>query len=299
MRVIVPKPIILLSSNIAEENYPVWDSTVTYNTDDIVLVENLGENKITKKYQSLIDNNVGIYPPDDPNSWQDLGATNRWAMFDSYTTTQTQNDASIDVTFTSNKVSHVALFNIEANDGIIEVYNPDDDSLIASYNFNLRLDQSTSWSDYFFGDFYYRTAYIQQIPYMLGDAKIRVVLNGSGTVKCGMLIVGYAHYIGKTYWGPRAGILDYSKKETDRYGVTYLVQGAWSKKTEFDVGIPNGSVDKIQKLLADLRATPCVWDANNDTNYDSLIVYGFYKDFDTLLSGPVVSRCTITIEGLI
>lgn len=299
MKVIVPKPITLISSNVAEDTTPEWDESTTYSSGDEVLVTGLGENGITKKYKSLQDNNTGHYPPDNPDWWEDEGATNKWKMFDNYVTTQTENSSSIDVTFTSNKISHVALFNVEAEDGTIEVRDSND-TLLATYNFSLRLDQSTSWSDYFFGDFYYRTAYIQQIPYILGEAKIRVVLTKTGTVKCGMLIVGYAHYLGCTLFGLRAGILDYSRKETDSYGRTYLAQGAWAKKTEFDVEIPNGSIDKIQRLLADLRATPCVWDANNDdTDYDSLIIYGFYKDFDIILTQPLFSKCEITIEGLI
>ena len=300
MRVIVPKPITLVSSNVPEEDYPVWDENTTYNAGDIVLVEGLGDNSITKKYQSIEDNNTGNYPPKAVDKWQDLGATNRWAMFDEYTTTQTENDNSIDVTFTCNKISHIALFNIEATHATIEVYDPENDSLIKSYDINLRLDRSTSWSDYFFGDFYYRTAYIQTIPFSFEDVKVRVVLDGLSRVKCGLLVAGRYHYIGCTYWGLRTGILDFSKKEIDKFGITYLSEGPWSKRAEFDVEIPNGSVGKVQKLLADLRATPCVWDANNDdTDYDNLIIYGFYKDFDIILRGAVVSKCTITIEGLI
>ena len=298
MRLIVPKPITLVSSNVAEDTRPEWDSSATYNTDDEVIVKNIENNGITKIYKSLLDNNTGNYPPDNPDKWLDLGATNKWKMFDERVGTQTVNSDSIDVTITSNKISHVALFETEANSVMIEVYDSSD-TLLAQYSPKLRLDSSLSWSDYFFGEILYRTAFVQQIPYILGTAKVRVLLEGS-TVKCGMLLVGYGYYIGETKWSPNIGILDYSKKETDEFGQTFLKQGYYAKRAEVDVEIRSASVDKVQRLLASVRATPCIWQLNNDTTaYDSLVIYGFYNDFSVVLDGVVLSSCSLTIEGLI
>lgn len=298
MRLIVPKPITLVSSNVDEDTRPVWDSSATYNKDDEVIVKNIGKNGITKAYKSLSDNNVGNYPPEKPDMWEDLGATNRWKMFDEIVGTQTVNSDSIDVTITSSKITHVALFETEATSVLIEVYD-DTDTLLAQYTPTLRLDSSLSWSDYFFGDVFFRTAFVRQIPYLLGGAKIRVLLEGS-TVKCGMLLVGYGYYIGETKWSPHLGINDYSRKEIDDWGRAFLKQGYYAKTAEIDVEIRSASVDKVQRLLASVRATPCIWQMNNDTTaYDALVVYGFYKDFAVILENVVLSSCSLTIEGLI
>ena len=64
-------------------------------------------------------------------------------------------------------------------------------------------------------------------------------------------------------------------------------------------------MDGIQRSLAAVRALPCLW--IGEEGYDSLAVYGFYKDFSTELTigkdpdtgAGGTSYVTLTIEGLI
>ena len=299
MRLIKLRPITVLNSNVPEENYETYDPAYAYHAGDIVLVQNLEPNGITKKFRSLADNNQGHYPPDNPDFWQDLGATNKWAMFDSYSTTQTVYDGNIQVEIEATKITHVALFNVEGNECTIEIWDNDTGDFINVYDQGLRLDQSLSWSDYFFGEFVFKTALVQQVPYMLGSTRLRITIYGS-TTKCGLLAVGYGQYIGCTTFGVRTGIDDYSVKAQLDFGEYYLKQGKFAKKAEVNLEIATGALSKIQKMLADVRATPCIWDLNNEnTNEDALIIYGFYKDFEVILSTPSISTCTLSIEGLI
>lgn len=307
MKVIVPKPITLVSSNVAEESYPVWDSSATYNKDNIVLVENLGDNKITKKYQSVIDSNTGNYPPDNPDKWKDLGATNKWAMFDGYVNTQTENEDSIDVTITARKIDYIALLEIHGISADIEIYEHGTTNLLWSTHLDLT-NSVYSWSQYFFEDITYQRSVSENLLnvgtdvaiYNL-DVDIHIVLNApEGTAKCGMVIAGYSYGIGDTQWYPKVGILDYSRKITDDFGRTYLQEGAWAKRIECDVSILTQDLDRVMRILASVRAKPCLWQLNNNTtNFDALLVYGFFKDFEIILSNPAISRCSLTIEGLI
>ena len=50
-------------------------------------------------------------------------------------------------------------------------------------------------------------------------------------------------------------------------------------------------------LLADYRATPLVW-IGSENAYQSLIVFGYYKDFEIDIAFPTVSYCTLSIEGM-
>jgi outer membrane protein assembly factor BamB len=97
------------------------------------------------------------------------------------------------------------------------------------------------------------------------------------------------------------GILDYSRKDTNEFGYTYLKQGNFSKRAEVEAWIYSENIDAIRRVLQDVRGLPIIVDANNSecTGYDSLKIYGFYRDFDIVIQGPTMSRISITFEGLI
>jgi hypothetical protein len=61
--------------------------------------------------------------------------------------------------------------------------------------------------------------------------------------------------------------------------------------------IDGSFIDDVVTTLAAYRSTPIVW-IGADNIYTSLIVYGFYKDFDVDIAYPTVSYCSLTIEGL-
>ena len=70
----------LTSSNVTENDYAAWSNSTTYTVGQKVIV--IATHKI---YECLI-NNKNKYPPDYTSGtlpeWLDLGATNKWKMFD-------------------------------------------------------------------------------------------------------------------------------------------------------------------------------------------------------------------------
>jgi hypothetical protein len=106
--------------------------------------------------------------------------------------------------------------------------------------------------------------------------------------------------LGDTEFGATAGITDYSRKETDDFGVTTFVRRAFSKRMSARAMVPTAQVGKLQRALADLRATPCVWVGADDmTMYAPLVVFGFYRDFSINVAYPTRSYCSFEVEGLI
>ena len=107
---------------------------------------------------------------------------------------------------------------------------------------------------------------------------------------------GAAIDIGTTETNPTIGIVDYSRRVTDDFGVTTVVERGFSRTMSVRLGVAFGAVDTLQRRLADLRATPATWIA--DDRFASLNVRGFYKDFALDLAVPPLSYCTLTVEGL-
>ena len=102
--------------------------------------------------------------------------------------------------------------------------------------------------------------------------------------------------LGTTEAAPTIGITDYSRRVTDDFGVTTVVERGFSRRMSVRMALPFAAVDALQRRLADLRATAAMWVA--DDRFDSLKVNGFYKDFSIDLAVPPLSYCTLTIEGL-
>lgn len=102
--------------------------------------------------------------------------------------------------------------------------------------------------------------------------------------------------LGATESTPTIGITDYSRRVTDDFGVTTVVERGFSRRMSVRMALPFDEVDGIQRLLADLRATSALWIADDDIAW--LQPTGFYKDFEVDLNVPPLSFCTLTVEGL-
>lgn len=102
--------------------------------------------------------------------------------------------------------------------------------------------------------------------------------------------------LGTTETAPTIGIVDYSRRVTDDFGVTTVVERGFARRMSVRLAVAFDEVDALQRRLAALRATPVLWVADDD--FDSLTMQGFYKDFSLDLALPPVSYCTLTIEGL-
>ena len=155
---------------------------------------------------------------------------------------------------------------------------------------------------YFFSDYEWHKKYMWTYPNWSNSYLYAKIVKKSTTdAKCGMMAVGKLNSLGVTLAEPSLGIIDYSKKTTDSLGRTYLSQGVYADRSELDFWLPTSNIDGVMSKLVDLRATPAVYSVDNageELNYKSLLIYGFYQDFEIVISGPKVSKCKITIEGL-
>ena len=102
--------------------------------------------------------------------------------------------------------------------------------------------------------------------------------------------------LGTVEAAPTIGIVDYSRRVTDDFGVTTVVERGFARRMSVRIALPFADVDGVQRRLAELRATSALWVA--DDRLASLTVRGFYKDFALDLAVPPLSYCTLEVEGL-
>ena len=117
-------------------------------------------------------------------------------------------------------------------------------------------------------------------------------------VRIGEIVVGIAVEIGDCHAGPELNLIDYSRKEINDYGDPMLVERPYSFRGTFDIEIAANRRNRVQSLMATLRATPCVFYPSEDDANDGLIIYGFERDFAITYQTPTRAYASLEIEGL-
>lgn len=298
MKIIRPITILdanLLSSSVAENDYPAWSVATSYPLDARVIV--VGTN-IHRVYRALVSN-IDKNPLTEPTVWAEESATNRWKMFDGVVGSQTSRADSITVSLTSAEfVNAVALINVDCASVRVKVTDAVDGVV---YDQTVSMASSSGindwWSWFFDPIVRVSDAVITDLPVYI-NATIEITLtNTGGTVLCGNLVLGQSKVIGGTRWRGSVGIQDYSRKVRNDFGGFDIVERDYNKRGRFDVIVQSSYVDELQRLLASYRATPVVYAATDQ--YASTIIFGFYRDFDVVIAYSKQSECSIEIEGLI
>jgi len=293
----------LVSSNVPETEYPLYEVAVTYGLGDTVIL--IADN-IHRVYESLQAGNLGNDPLDDvqgnpdipPVYWLLLGEDNRWKMFDGYVNTQTSNLDTIDTTIiaTGRCDSAIAL---NVSGATIQYIATDAiDGVVYDQTYSLVSDSGiTDWYAYFFEPIVRLQDFsVTDIP-PYANLSIQTIITDTGNqALCGALIFGLSKEIGDTQYGMNLGITDYSVKQVDDFGNFTILERAFSRNSDMTLWIPNTLVDQTQILLSGYRATPCVYIGSDD--YASSIVYGYYKEFSINITYKLVSVCTLSLEGL-
>lgn len=280
---------MLVSSSLTEADHPAWSVGTTYALGDKVIKGHV-------RWESAKAANVGKDPEiDDGTNWFRLGATNRWAMFDQAVGSASVGASLIKVSLNpGTSITSLALLDIVASSVRI-VVTADAATIYDKTTAMLDMRPNEGWFDYFFEPLASQTEFFADDLPPMGSIAITVY----GT-EIGTLAIGRMYDLGRTSENPEISIIDYSKKETDDYGVTTVIRRGYSKRIVADVIVPANRTDSIAKKLSSIRATPVIWIAHDGLNFSSLVAYGYYKDWGINITYPHAGICEgrLTIEGL-
>lgn len=284
---------MLISSNVPETDQSEWVAGTTYGEGNLVMCTTSGDHH---RYESLQAGNVGHNPKDSPTWWLDLGATNRWAMFDSVVSTQTSNSGSIELVLQPGGINSLGLIEIEGSSVTAELF--DGATVVYSRTENLQISNAYSFYTHIFEPFAYKKHLIfTDIPtYATGQLHITITGINGGVAKCGVIAVGQSRYLGILQAKPTVGITDYSTKTTDAFGNLTLVKRAYSKRMSCVLWVGNDIVDEVVRILYNLRSEPLAWFGSE--MYEATTIFGYYKDFSVMIESVDYSTCNLEIEGL-
>jgi hypothetical protein len=257
---------VLVASNVPETDYPEWAVGVSYAKGARVI-----KAATHLVYESAADANAGADPAGATGAWFEVGATNRWAMFDQALGSATVRDGSVQVRLApTGPVTALALLDVVGATVAVHV------------------------------DGYDRTLPVTAGAIVFDDlpgstSAVTVTVTGGGQVEVGTLLMGRMVGLGTTEASPTASITDYSVKTTDDFGEVTIVPRAWAKGMSAKALIRTTAIDVVANRIASVRAKPCLWIGG--AGIDALTIYGFFKDFSIAVDDST-SKLSLTIEGL-
>jgi hypothetical protein len=237
--------------------------------------------------------------------WLEVGPTNRWKAFDIKVGSQTSQADSITYKITAGQVfDSIGIINLEAAsvritltdavEGVVfdETVNLIDVTLTGT-------EPEMDWYAYFFSELTMLSEVAKLGMSLFLNTVLDVTITYTGGIaKVGAIIIGKQMSIGNTQYSPSIGITDYSIKDTDAFGNTIITERAYSNKMTCDVAIPVNSIPYIKRVLESYRATVILYVGADENIYPSMIMLGFYKDFNIVIGYPDYAICAIEIEGL-
>ena len=288
MRVLIPIELTsFTSTNVPETDYSEWAVGTTYDLE--ARVEVASEHNV---YESLASANVGNTPSTNPDKWALVGKTNAYKCIDDKVSTQTTQATSIIMEFPTLKSTSIAFLNTQCTSIKVEVL--EGTTVIYSETKSGYTRNTTGWYSYLFGDFTYQNFFIFEHLYN-PTATYRVTVLGD-ECKVGVMIRGTIAELGATLWNSSLGFVDYSKKDIDQWGETYLKVGNYRDYFRGEISVATGKLSYMNKILRDRRGKLSLF---IPTEVYDMTVYGYMSDPELIWQNPVNSVYSVDIQGVI
>lgn len=306
MRIVKLEDIDLLSTNAPGSTYDEYASGTSYTTGDFVKVsfESDGTTPLEPVHEfEALDSTNGDYPPDNPTKWKDLGASNPYRAFDEFMSTETVRDDGADmvIEIDTSGTDAIGIFGIYAAKVTLKLISGGE--TIKTETFDIRKPILYSgWYYWLFTPYSYNDSTIILWTYPRQASSSVEITSEPRVGRCAAthIVAGNTETLGSTQYGVAAGIDDYSIKDVDEQGRTYLNQGAYAKRVDMSMWLNNDDFDSVNAQLTAIRGTKAIFDCNNleKSDYNALVVLGYYRNFDTLIPSYALSKCNIEIAGL-
>lgn len=305
-------PAKLVSSTIAEPDTTLaipeieWVSGSVITQDQQVIKASLH-----KKYRAIrpLTSAENIKSPEqDTTAWQEIGATNKYAMFELNRSTRSISNDSITVLINpQERTGSIFLSGLIGSDVQIEILDAND-VVQKVYNFGLSMRMTVSWSTYFFGKFLTKPSLaIFDLP-LYYQGKIRVTISNSSTGGVGVssIIVGNAVYMGEVQWEPESDAQNFSKIERSfdgnlQAGVN-LIPRRSVDLLDLRIFAPKAITNILKNLRSELNGVPAVWTGldqdSSDPYYEILLIFGLHRNFKINIKYPEYTLVTLKLEEM-
>lgn len=285
MRVINPITVndsVLTSSTIPEPDAAYGEvewSAGTYNLGQEVIKSSTHRRyRVVADPSTTDDPEVGVDA--NPATWVDIGATNRYSMFDNKNGTQSFDNTTLDVTITPATLTNsLAGFNITGadainvtvNDGVSDIYDRD----ISMRDNSARVD----WYYFFFSPVVAITRFVlTDLPPVIAK-DITISVTGGGDIGFGNLVLGSYLDLGETAYGSGITGVDYSIRTSDGFGGFDITRRDTADVMEYKCFIDRQKSLYVKNLMKSLSQTETVWIGDETDVNDAMTTFGYYSNY--------------------
>lgn len=249
---------------------------------------------------------VGVSPAQDTGAvkkWLDLGANNRWRMFDKRAGTKwvigkkTTNLDHITVVIDPNQaVNSVALFGLVATSIRVRMIDPVE-GVVYDETTPTSDSGGVTWYDYFFKPVKkMQTVVITDMP-TYGTANVEITItNSGGTAEVNQVVIGVLETIGVTEYGTSFGTRSFSTTVEDDFGNITIISRGFKRVVEYDIAIDTWDIDRVMFMLEELRDIPAVYIGYAGMQYT--ITMGRYEDLSANVNNWGNTKMSLEVRSM-
>lgn len=300
MNIIAPITItdaMLSSSTLAEDSTAAW-TNATYVVGDLRHV--VATHRV---YKCAVAGASTISPELDPTRWVNTRPTNRWAPFDSYTSTAATGTTTFSYVLLPGYFNAVYLAGLTGATYTITVKDAPAGATIYTATGFLS-DDPIDWYEYLFSALKPRRALVfTNIP-TRPNAELTITIAATGAVGLGLCAVGdYASLFGEgAFGGPLAGAtaepVTYSYIKTNDDGTVTIVKRTSATNLRVNVVMPRDEADAVLARVQSVLDVPVAWITTSAAGYAGLSTFGLGSG-SLSYDGPVIANLSINVKGLI
>ena len=290
----------LVSSTVAETDYPVWLPDTTYA---------IGDRRISlmthRVYESLAAGNIGHDPTVIDNRvgttlwWFDVGATNAWAMLDGEVSTQTVTASPLTLVVRPGAINSAFVAGIDASTLSIVVKDRPGGSVVSQYASDLEASLPADYYEHFYDPFKMQTDFLATNIGVYNDCEVTLTLERSGgTVKCSVLAMGDLRPLGATQYGAKAKPKSFSYIKTDEYGNNVIKRRKKARDMSATAFVALSEANSVLDTISELLDVPCVWIGTDLPEYTGLRTYGL-GSAELSYDHPQDAILNLTVQGII
>lgn len=258
-----------------------------------------------RKYKCILAHTSGATTPEnDPDHWQDVGPTLRYAMFDTSGSTQTSATSPLTVVVEPGNFNAICLYNLSGTSISVTVKDTPGGTTIYSYSGALD-GPYIDWYEWLFDPFRsIKKLVLSDItPYSTAEVTITVTDSTGASPAIGVCLFGDLRSLvtdgntGGTQWHARAEAVDYSYVTVNDYGESQVMRRPSGTDMRASVWLEQSDADYAISVLQAVIGTPTGVIATTESGYDGLNVFGLVN---ASLSYDSVAHATldITVKGL-
>ena len=288
-----------------DQPYLEWDASTSYDINISVVHKN-------HIYRNIVHDNVGVDPSLNTGKWLLFGVDNPYAAIDLHSGTATVMDdglTEIELTFNAENFNHLVFGRIMGDTLTVEERDIHGTLLDTRHHDVIapRVN-AIDWYTYYYAGLPNVANPITPVDLFVSfinprthTITVHLTHNTLNVASIGSMVGGNALDIGKTEYGVNVSLIDYSKKETDEYGITTLTRRKSREFMTLDVVTPAKQIQYAKRVVKNALGTALMFiaDPDKDSKFENLIMLGYIDEWTTYLNNGIIARTTIRMEEIL